>query len=115
MTGAGLDAIARDYITEKGYGQYFGHSLVMVLVWIHSASIMLRMTNQWKLAWLLPMSPVFIEGLGGVRLKTLSSSSSPELLNRSPKELIICSLKLKRRKPQMTQENSHFEPQTVAP
>ena len=30
MTGRELDAVARDYITEKGYGEAFGHSLGMV-------------------------------------------------------------------------------------
>lgn len=27
MTGAQLDAVARDYITQQGYGDYFGHGL----------------------------------------------------------------------------------------
>ena len=26
MTGIEADAVTRDYITEKGYGEYFGHS-----------------------------------------------------------------------------------------
>ncbi len=26
MTGKEADALTRDYITEKGYGEYFGHS-----------------------------------------------------------------------------------------
>lgn len=29
MTGIEADAIARDYIAEKGYGEYFGHTLSM--------------------------------------------------------------------------------------
>ena len=27
LTGASVDQTVRDYITEKGYGQYFGHGL----------------------------------------------------------------------------------------
>ena len=26
MSGKEADALTRDYITEKGYGEYFGHS-----------------------------------------------------------------------------------------
>jgi len=29
--GSDLDAIARDYITSKGFGKYFGHGWAMVL------------------------------------------------------------------------------------
>ena len=35
MTGAELDAVARDYITEHGYGEAFGHTTDMELVEIH--------------------------------------------------------------------------------
>ena len=94
MTGAELDAIARDYISEKGYGQYFGHSLGHgVGLDIHEApGVNAKNDQPVEVGMVITNEPgIYIEGLGGVRIEDdlVVHPDHVELLNRSPKELII--------------------------
>lgn len=94
MTGAELDAIARDYITEKGYGPQFGHTTGHGLgLEVHEApSISFR--NEEKLVEnnVVTNEPgIYIAGLGGVRIEddlVIKEDGNLNLMS-SPKDLII--------------------------
>ena len=94
MTGAELDAIARDYITEKGYGPQFGHTTGHGLgLEVHEApSISFR--NKEKLVEnnVVTNEPgIYIAGLGGVRIEddlVIKEDGNLNLMS-SPKDLII--------------------------
>ncbi|MGL4382175.1 MAG: M24 family metallopeptidase, partial [Bacilli bacterium] len=88
-----IDKVARDYITEAGYGSYFGHGLG------HSFGLEIHeypYINQKAQTILEPnmiitIEPgIYIEGLGGVRIEDdiLVTSDGYEILNQSPKQLI---------------------------
>ncbi|NQZ28997.1 MAG: aminopeptidase P family protein [Mycoplasmatales bacterium] len=72
VTGAQIDKVCRDYITEKGYGEYFGHGTGHGLgIDVHE----LPNTNSGNKNPLEPghvvtVEPgIYIEGLGGVRIE----------------------------------------------
>ena len=74
MTGAELDAISREIITEKGYGPNFGHSLGHgVGIEIHEgAAISRRNTKAIQKDTVFSIEPgIYVEGLGGVRIEDL--------------------------------------------
>lgn len=88
-----VDAFARDYITEKGYGRYFGHSLGHgVGREIHESPIIgYRNKNELKEKMVVTDEPgVYIPGFGGVRIEDLLvvTANGGEALSKSPKELI---------------------------
>ncbi|UUD37247.1 Xaa-Pro aminopeptidase [Mycoplasmopsis californica] len=70
MTGAQIDQICRDYITEKGYGEYFAHSTghglgidVHELPYVSSRSHIV-----FEPGMVVTVEPgIYIEGLGGAR------------------------------------------------
>ena len=72
MTGKEIDAIARNYITQKGYGEYFGHGLG------HSLGIEVHENPRLNTVWdkpilenmVLTIEPgIYLPGLGGIRLE----------------------------------------------
>lgn len=72
MTGKEIDAIARDYISSKGYGEYFGHGLG------HSLGIEIHENPRLNTVWDKPITPnmvltiepgIYLPGLGGVRIE----------------------------------------------
>lgn len=94
MSGIEVDSIARDYITEKGYGEYFGHSNGHGIgLEIHEGPN----TSQKSPKVLVPGNiitnepGIYLEGLGGVRIEDdlLITENGNEILTFSPKELII--------------------------
>lgn len=94
MSGIEVDSVARDYITEKGYGEYFGHSNGHGIgLEIHEGPN----TSQKSPKVLVPNNiitnepGIYIEGLGGVRIEDdlLITKKGNEVLTFSPKELII--------------------------
>ncbi len=94
MTGKEVDAIARDYITEKGYGPDFGHSTGHGLgLDVHEALAISTAGNQvLEEGMVFTDEPgIYIEGLGGVRIEDdlVVRAHGMESINRSPKELII--------------------------
>ncbi|MGL4677275.1 MAG: M24 family metallopeptidase [Brevinema sp.] len=72
MTGQEIDAIARSYITQKGYGEYFPHGLG------HGLGIEVHENPRLNTVWdkpivsnmLLTIEPgIYLPGLGGIRLE----------------------------------------------
>lgn len=94
MTGKEIDALARDYITEKGYGEYFGHSLGHGLgLNVHELpGVNFRNEEPIAAGAVITNEPgIYIDGLGGVRIEDdlLVTDTGVISLNKSPKHLII--------------------------
>lgn len=94
MTGAEIDAIARDYITEHGYGEYFGHSTGHGIgLDIHENPRVASSGDKEIVAGnVITNEPgIYLEGLGGVRIEDdiVIYEDATKIINRSPKELII--------------------------
>jgi Xaa-Pro aminopeptidase len=94
MTGKEADALTRDYITEKGYGEYFGHSTGHGIgLEVHEGpALSFRSDLVLEPGMLVTVEPgIYIPGLGGVRIEddTLITKEHNEALTHSTKELII--------------------------
>ena len=94
MTGKQLDSIARDYITEKGYGDYFGHGLGHAVgLNVHELpGLNQRSETPLEVNMVVTNEPgIYIDGLGGVRIEDdlIIQADGVEIINRSPKHLII--------------------------
>ncbi|WP_144547654.1 Xaa-Pro peptidase family protein [Bacillus sp. X1(2014)] len=94
LTGKEADAITRDYITEKGYGEYFGHSTGHGIgLEIHEGpGLSLKSDVVLEPGMVVTCEPgIYIPGLGGVRIEddTLITKDHNEALTHSTKELII--------------------------
>ncbi|MBO0962554.1 aminopeptidase P family protein [Neobacillus sp. MM2021_6] len=94
LTGREADALTRNYITEKGFGDYFGHSTGHGIgLEIHEGPG-LSMKSEVTLApgMVVTCEPgIYIPGLGGVRIEddTLITQNGNEAFTHSTKELII--------------------------
>lgn len=94
LTGREADALTRDYITEKGYGEYFGHSTGHgVGLEIHEApSLAVQSEMVLEPGMVVTVEPgIYIPGVGGVRIEDdiIVTSEDNEVITKSPKELII--------------------------
>ncbi|OKL38086.1 M24 family metallopeptidase [Domibacillus mangrovi] len=94
MTGKEADAITRDIITLKGYGDAFGHSTGHGLgLEIHeSPTLSLRNDKPLTAGMVVTVEPgIYLPGIGGVRIEDdiLLTDSGNEMLTHSAKELII--------------------------
>ncbi|MFB5195504.1 M24 family metallopeptidase [Neobacillus sp. KR4-4] len=94
LTGKEADAITRDYITEKGYGEYFGHSTGHGIgLEIHEGpGLSMKSDVVLEPGMVVTCEPgIYIPGLGGVRIEddTLITKDHNEALTHSTKELII--------------------------
>jgi Xaa-Pro aminopeptidase len=94
MTGKQADAVTRDYITEKGYGEYFGHSTGHGIgLEIHEGpALSMKSDVILEPGMVVTCEPgIYIPGLGGVRIEddTLITKDHNEALTHSTKELII--------------------------
>lgn len=93
MAANEIDAIARDYIDGKGYGQYFGHGLGHGIgLDIHEEPFFAK-SNTDKLlpGMIVTIEPgIYIPELGGVRIEDdiLVKENEVEILTLSPKQLI---------------------------
>lgn len=94
MSGIEVDSVAREYITEHGYGDAFGHSNGHGIgLEIHEGPN----TSQKAGKVLVPGNVItnepgiYLAGLGGVRIEDdlVIRANSNEILTHSPKELII--------------------------
>lgn len=94
MTGKELDAVCRDYITEKGYGEYFqhgtGHGLGLD---VHENPRVSSINNEpLELDACVTVEPgIYISGLGGVRIEDdiILKEDGCVILNEFTKELLI--------------------------
>lgn len=94
ITGKELDAVARDYITEQGYGEAFGHSLGHGIgLDVHEGpNLSKRFNNKLEVNNCVTIEPgIYIDGLGGVRIEDdiLITENGCEYFTKSTKNLII--------------------------
>lgn len=88
-----VDKIARETITNAGYGKYFlhglGHGLGME---VHEPPILsFAGKSVLEEGMVFTIEPgIYLEGVGGVRLESLVylTASGPEILSRMPKDLL---------------------------
>lgn len=94
LKGKEVDALARNYIAEKGYGAYFGHGLG------HSVGIEIHENPRFSLmeeqvieeGMVITVEPgIYVPGFGGVRIEDMVVITKEGIKNltHSPKELII--------------------------
>lgn len=94
MKCSDLDKIARDYITEKGYGELFGHGLGHGIgVFIHEQpSVNSRCDIILEEGMVITIEPgIYVEGFGGVRIEddVVVRKDHGEILNKTSKEFTI--------------------------
>jgi Xaa-Pro aminopeptidase len=93
MTGVEADALARDPITDAGFGENFGHGLGHgVGIAIHEAPrLSTESTDTLAAGHCVTIEPgIYLPGLGGVRIEDLAivREDGVDLLTSFPKELI---------------------------
>ncbi len=91
-----IDAIARDYIRDSGYGEYFGHGLGHgVGLAVHerpSLSYASPIFDTLPANSVVTVEPgIYLPGFGGIRIEdlVLVKKDGIEILSKSPKELLI--------------------------
>ncbi len=94
ITGREADALTRDYIAEKGYGDYFGHSTGHGIgLEVHEGpGLAMKSDIVLEPGMVVTCEPgIYIPGLGGVRIEddTLITKDHNEALTHSTKDLII--------------------------
>lgn len=92
-TGCEIDAVARDYITSKGYGDNFGHGLGHALgIEVHDGPAFSKLSDiVLEPGMVATVEPgIYIEGWGGVRIEddVLVTEDGVEILTKATKELI---------------------------
>lgn len=94
ITGDEADALTRDYITEKGYGEYFGHSTGHGLgLEVHEEPRLAKGSNiVLKENMVVTIEPgVYVPNVGGCRIEDdiIVTTEGNTRLTHSDKELII--------------------------
>lgn len=89
-----IDKISRDYIAEKGYGQYFNHGTGHGLgIEIHEAPWVIKNEQTiLKPGMVITVEPgIYIPELGGVRIEDdiLVTENGYEILTQSPREIDV--------------------------
>ena len=93
VTGKYVDKVARDIISNEGYGEYFGHGLGHgVGLAVHEdPRLSMLGENILEAGMIVTDEPgIYIPGFGGVRIEdlVLVTENGAESLSKSPKELI---------------------------
>jgi Xaa-Pro aminopeptidase len=91
MTGRMLDAVAREVITEAGFGEYFGHSLGHGIgLDIHESPRVSPTSDQiLRPGMVITVEPgIYLPGKFGVRIEddVLITATGGEILTSVPKE-----------------------------
>jgi Xaa-Pro aminopeptidase len=94
LSGREADAITRNYISEKGYGEYFGHSTGHGIgLDVHEGpGLSVKSDTILKSGMVVTVEPgIYISGLGGVRIEDdlLVTENGNESLTHSTKELLL--------------------------
>jgi Xaa-Pro aminopeptidase len=94
MTGKEADALTRDYITEKGYGAYFGHSTGHGIgMEVHEGpGLSFKSDMLLEPGMVVTVEPgIYVANVGGVRIEddTVITKEGNQSLSFSTKELII--------------------------
>lgn len=94
MTGKEADDTTRDYITKKGYGQYFGHSTGHGIgLEVHEGpSLSQRSSTVLRPNMVVTVEPgIYIPDVGGCRIEDdiVITEDGNRIITHSPKELII--------------------------
>jgi Xaa-Pro aminopeptidase len=94
MTGIEADAVARDYIKSKGYGEAFGHSLGHGIgLEVHEGpGLSFRSETVLEEGMVVTIEPgIYVPGVGGVRIEDdiVITAAGNEKLTHSTKELLI--------------------------
>lgn len=94
MSGKEADAITRNYISDKGYGDYFGHSTGHGIgLDIHEGpTLSMKSTQLLEKGMVVTVEPgIYLTGIGGVRIEDdiVLTENGNERLTYSPKDLII--------------------------
>lgn len=94
MTGIEADAVARDYLKLKGYGEAFGHSTGHGIgLEVHEGpGLSFRSNTVLEPNMVVTIEPgVYLPGIGGVRIEDdiIITETGNERLTHSTKELII--------------------------
>ncbi len=94
MTGKEIDAIARDHINSKGYGEYFGHGLGHGIgLEIHEQPFVSYKNDNALLAGsVITIEPgIYLPDFGGVRIEDdfFLTENGAELLSHFPREMRV--------------------------
>ena len=90
-TGKEIDAVARDYIASKGYGDNFGHGLGHAIgIEVHDGPAFSMLSDiTLEPGMVATVEPgIYIEGWGGVRIEddVLVTETGVEIITKAPKE-----------------------------
>lgn len=94
LQGSEVDAVARDYIAEQGYGEYFGHGLGHGLgLEIHDGRILTKKSEVvLRPGMVITVEPgIYIPRWGGARIEddVLITHDGSEALTHSPRALTV--------------------------
>lgn len=94
LRGGDVDAVARDFIANSGYGEHFGHGLGHGIgLEVHDGRLLARRSEiVLEAGMVVTVEPgIYLPGWGGVRIEddVLVTDTGAEILTKSPKILSL--------------------------